>query len=166
MKKASCVFLFILIGLCVLGFKYEEYHRFSLDTYYPLSSNRGLATIELEMEMGIHKDFKLILEEIFKNPPRQGLVPIFLEDTQINSMTLDSKTMIVNIDISREFIEYNMGSSLEYERLRGIVNTIGKFYNIDNISISIEGDPYESGHFMLRSGESFNVNFENTIEIN
>lgn len=166
MKKASCVFLFLLIALSVLGFKYEDRHVFSIDTYYPLSNNSGLGSIELEIEMGIDNDFKLTLEEIFKNPPRQGLVPIFSKDTQINSMAFDPKTMILNIDISREFIEYNMGSSLEYERLRGIVNTVGKFYNIDKISISIEGAPYESGHFILRSGESFNVNFENIIKIN
>lgn len=166
MKKASCVFLFLLIAVSVMGFKYEEYHRFSLDTYYPLSNNRGLATIELEVEMRIDNDFKLILEDIFKNPPGQGLVPVFLKDTKINSMAFDPKTMTVNIDISDDFIEYNMGSSLEYERLRGIVNTIGKFYNVDNISISIEGVPYESGHFILRPGEFFNVNFEDTTTIN
>ena len=165
MKKLLCIFLILLSLISASGFKYDNSRVFSIESYYPLSSNIGLGFVDLEIEMELYDDFRLVLEAIFKNPPTKDLVPVMLEDTQINNMSFDPRTMILNIDISKEFLEYNMGSTLEYERLRGMVNTLGKFYNVNRVSISVEGVPYESGHFMLRPGEFFNVNFEDTIKI-
>lgn len=163
MKKGLCIFLFLMMSISVLGCKYEDSNIFIMDTYYPLKDNSGLGSLSLEIKMGFDDDFKLILEDIFKNPPKEDLGPIMLKHTRINSMSFDPKTSILNMDISKEFIECNMGSTLEHGRLRGIVNTIGKFYNMNKISISIEGMPYESGHFMLRQGEYFSVNLEDII---
>ena len=58
-----------------------------------------------------------------------------------------------------------MGSALETEILKSIVNTMGKFYDVENVFISIDGKPYESGHYSLKEKESFKVDTEGIEEI-
>ncbi len=60
----------------------------------------------------------------------------------------------------------NAGSSLETEILKSIVNTLGKFYDVEKVYITIEGAPYESGHFGIKPGESFQVDDSNIEEFN
>lgn len=166
MKKLLCIFLFIFISINTLGFKSQDSYIFVMETYYPLHEDIGCGYLELEVEMNGDDDFLPILEDIFKNPPSEGLIPSMPKKAHINSMSFDLRSRILNIDFSKEFLDYTFGSSLEYDSLRSIVNTLGEFYNIDKVSISIEGKLYESGHFALRPGEYFEVNLKDAIKIN
>ena len=58
----------------------------------------------------------------------------------------------------------NAGSSFEDMLLRCITNTFGLYYQKDNVIITIEGKPYESGHFKLEPGESYKVKIDDVKE--
>ena len=84
----------------------------------------------------------------------------------INSIKLDKNSWTLRVDFSEELIsKSNFGSALETEVLKSIVNTLGKFYDVENVFITVEDKPYESGHYLLREGESFKVNMENIEEV-
>jgi hypothetical protein len=55
----------------------------------------------------------------------------------------------------------NSGTGLESMIIQSIVNSLGDYYNTDKVYISINGKPYESGHFALKAGECFYVNYKN-----
>jgi hypothetical protein len=58
----------------------------------------------------------------------------------------------------------NAGSGYEAMILQCITNTLGNYYNTDQVYITIEGKPYESGHIVMKKGETFKVNYDNVIK--
>ena len=45
-----------------------------------------------------------------------------------------------------------------------IVNTLARFYDVDGISITIDGRAYESGHFYFKEDEILDINIEGIKE--
>ena len=69
--------------------------------------------------------------------------------------------MIVYIDFSKEFIdEMNAGAGYEGLILQSITNTMGSYYVVDEVYITVEGKPYESGHILLKKDETLKVNMD------
>ena len=47
----------------------------------------------------------------------------------------------------------NAGSGYEVMILQKLGNTFAKYYNANGIILTIEGEPYESGHILMREGK-------------
>jgi len=60
----------------------------------------------------------------------------------------------------------NAGSGYEAALLRSIVNMVGHAYGVNNVLVTLDGDPYESGHIALAPGESFMVDYQGVIVVN
>jgi spore germination protein GerM len=54
----------------------------------------------------------------------------------------------------------NAGAAYESLILQSITNTLGNFYGVDEVYIMVEGKPYESGHILLKKGETLKVNMD------
>lgn len=103
---------------------------------------------------------KAIKEKVIKNEE----LPLMGINTKINSMYL-GKDMIVYVDFSKEFIdEMNAGAAYESRILQSITNTLGNYYSVDEVYIMVEGKPYESGHILLKKGETLKVNMDLVVE--
>ncbi|HWQ42407.1 MAG TPA: GerMN domain-containing protein, partial [Desulfosporosinus sp.] len=77
-----------------------------------------------------------------------------------------NKDNSVYIDFSKELLsEMNAGSGYESLILQSITNTIGTYYGVDKVSITIEGNPYVSGHVAMKKGELFTVDLTNSVEL-
>lgn len=86
-------------------------------------------------------------------------------NVKIKSLYLN-KDNIVYIDLTKELVsEMNAGSGYESMILQSITNTIGSYYGVDKVYITIEGNPYSSGHFVMKNGEYFKVNTKNIVEL-
>ena len=84
-------------------------------------------------------------------------LPLISANTTINSISL-SKDNIVYIDFSAEFVtDMNAGSGYEVLILQSVVNTLGYFYNSNEVAITLDGKAYESGHILLEKGETWEV---------
>ncbi len=59
----------------------------------------------------------------------------------------------------------NAGAYYESMILQSITNTLGMYYGIEKIYITVDGNPYESGHIQKNEGEPFTINFENVKPI-
>ena len=135
--------------------------------YYSLYEDIKTVYISRDISFNTNDNIKDILEYNFKNPPSEKLIKLISENTKINSLTLERGNGIVRIDFSKELtIEMNAGSGLEYEILKSITNTLGDFYGVDKVYISIDGVPYASGHFEMREDEFFEVDKEDIEEFN
>lgn len=87
--------------------------------------------------------------------------------TVIHSVHLQPDRGIVAIDFSRSLVtDMNAGSGYEAALLRSIVNAVGHAYDVPNVLVTLDGDPYESGHIALAPGESFMVDYQGVIVVN
>ena len=135
-------------------------------SYYPTAKDIGTAYVEQNIKFGTNDNIEEILEKLFKNPPSDKLISPISKETKINGIHLDRESWVLEVDFSKEFADnLNTGSAFEVEMLKSIVNTLGKFYDVDKVYITVEGVPYESGHFSIREGEYFIVDTTELIEI-
>ncbi|MBU5312561.1 GerMN domain-containing protein [Tissierella carlieri] len=142
-------------------------HEMEILSYYPTSEDIGTAYIEQDMEFGTNDSIEEILANIMKNPPSSKLISPISKNTNINKIHLNRESWTLEVDFSKELlIDMNAGSSLELEILKSIVNTLGKFYDVEKVYITIEGSPYESGHIGIKPGESFSVDDVDVKEFN
>jgi hypothetical protein len=103
---------------------------------------------------------KIKLEEAVKDIKNENDRPLISTNTRINSLYL-SKDNIVNVDFSKELItEMNAGAGYEVLILQSITNTLGDYYGAKEVYITIDGNPYESGHILMKKGETFKVNYD------
>jgi hypothetical protein len=57
----------------------------------------------------------------------------------------------------------NAGAGYELLILQSITNTLGNYYGAQKVYITMEGKPYESGHILMKKGETFKVNMDKVI---
>lgn len=126
--------------------------------YYPTIDGRNSAYVNREIEFETNGNITDILEYNMKNPQYDELLAVIAEDTDINSIVLDKGKEIVRIDFSNE-IAADVDTEMEIEILKSIVNTIGSFYKVENVHISINGEPYSSESFMLGEDDFFSVDY-------
>ena len=127
-------------------------------SFYPTAKDISTAYVIQGIEFATNDNIEEILENIMKNPPNEKLLPTISIDTKINRIDLDRESWTLKVDFSKELLEdMNAGSSLEMEILKSITNTLGKFYDVEKVYLSIDDKPYESGHFGIKAGEYFSV---------
>lgn len=132
--------------------------KMNIRFYYPTLNGMNSAYVNREVEFETNGDIRDILEYNMKNPQYEELMPVITENTDINSIELDKEKEIVRIDFSPELIA-DMDLAMEIEMLKSIVNTLGSFYRVENVYISVDGEPYSSDNFILREDEFFSVDY-------
>ncbi len=143
----------------------ESSLEFDIDVFYPLNSDIDTVYVKDRLDFQTNQNLERILEHVMKNPPSDKLMPVMPKSAGINSIKLDKNSWILRVDLKEEFItDSNMGSALETEILKSMVNTLGRFYDVENVYISVDGKPYESGHYSLKEQESFKVDIEGIKE--
>lgn len=140
----------------------------SIQVYYPTVTKTGY-------DIGyVKKDFSLKtnelpngkIEEYFKTSPKENYNKLMSDNTKINKLSVDQEKGIVTADFSKELVsEMNAGSGTEAYILRSITNTLGSYYGVDKVYITLDGAPYSSGHIEMKQGETFKVDFKDINEL-
>jgi hypothetical protein len=122
--------------------------------YFP-DFNDGIAYVDLSIDFHTGDDAAAKFETEFKNVAADsGLARVMKEGSSIRSITLDTNTNVVTVDLTKEFItEMNAGTSYEGRILECVADTLGGYFLTDKVQITIEGGPYESGHFLFNPGD-------------
>ncbi len=112
------------------------------------------------------EDSENVLEKLLKKEATDDTyLPLLGPNVEINDIYLD-KEGIVNVDFSTDFVkEMNAGAGYESLILQSIVNTLGDYYGASQVSITLGGKLYESGHILMKEGETFRVNFDDVTYI-
>lgn len=134
--------------------------------YYPDYENDRLAYIDQTVELFTNDDITPKLENQMKNvPENSGLTPVIPTGAKILGIDFNRASRVVTIDFSKEFITgMNAGSGLEGMILTSVANTIGGYYQTEQVAITIEGGPYESGHFLFMPGDMVPLDTANAVE--
>jgi len=133
--------------------------------YYPNVIEDKLYFVNKKLFFKTNDITKSILEKAFKELPKGNLGKVLGPNAKIKSLYLNQDN-IVYVDLNKEFLsEMNAGSGYEGMILQSITNTLGTYYGVDKVYITIEGSPYTSGHILMKKGETFKVNFKNSVEL-
>ena len=131
----------------------------NINIYYPNIEENILNSMHMEVSFNTNDNTKDVIEKNIKDIAAKS--QILSTNAKINSLYLNENGMVY-VDFSKEFIsEMNAGSAYEAMILQSITNTIGMYYGVEEVYITIDGKPYESGHILMKEGEAFKVNFEN-----
>lgn len=145
----------------------QQQQELDIVTYYPTLNDIGTAFVNQSIEFATNDSIENILEDLMKNSPSNMLIPPISKNTKINKIHLNRESWTLEVDFSRELLtDMNAGSSLEVEILKSIVNTLGKFYDVEKVYLTVEDKPYESGHLGININEYFTVDTTDTKEFN
>ncbi|MCB2293610.1 GerMN domain-containing protein [Clostridium algoriphilum] len=130
--------------------------------YYPNGNDSMNYITEKKLSFDTNDITRKIFEKKFKEVPNENVGRLISPNTTIKSLYLN-KDNIVYVDFSKEFTqEMNAGSGYESQILQCITNTLGDYYMVKKVYITVEGKPYSSGHILKNKGEAFIVDYKNT----
>ena len=139
---------------------FEQTIRF----YYPNVNEDVIYLVEKQLLFNTNDIIKIELVDAIKDIKKDNLDQVLSSNTKINSLYLN-KDNVVYVDFTKELIsEMNAGSGYETLILQCITNTLGDYYGVKEVYITVEGKPYESGHYSMKIGEAFQVDMENVVE--
>lgn len=131
----------------------------SITLYYPDVDGVTLNTIDVQISFNTNDEPKDIIE---KNIKDLSIFEILSATTKINDLYFNEEENSVHIDLSKEFVtDMNAGAGFEAMILQSITNTLGTYYGVQNVYITIDGGPYESGHIIIEKGEPYKVDLKN-----
>lgn len=133
-------------------------------TFYPDANVMGLETTEVNVAFNTNDVTRDTLTDLFKQIPNVEYGRLIPDTARINSLYLNDDGRVY-VDFNRALVtDMNAGSSGEGLILQGIVNTIGTYYNVEEVVLTVDGKPYESGHFAFAEGEGMRVKMDDVNE--
>lgn len=138
----------------------------TMNFYYPQFNNDRIVYMERDVDIKTNEDMKFKFQKELKIIPETGgLAKTLTKNTKVLGIKVDEDKGIVTVDLSSDFIqEMNAGSGFELMLLDSIVNTFGNYYLKGKVIITIEGKPYESGHVLMKPGETFTVKSDEKVK--
>ncbi|MCB2288259.1 GerMN domain-containing protein [Clostridium sp. CS001] len=129
--------------------------------YYPNGDDGFNYITNKQISFNTNDITRETLEKSFKEVTGNELGKVLSPNAKIKSLYLNQDN-IVYIDFSGEFTkEMNAGSGYESQILQCVTNTIGDYYKVQKVYITVEGEPYSSGHIAMKKGEAFMVDYTN-----
>lgn len=91
-------------------------------------------------------------EQVFKSLQNLGVIP---KDAKMNSFDITEADGVETgiLDVSKEFVNTNLGSSAESLMLDAVAQTFIENFDVEQIQITVDGGDYESGHIVLGKGD-------------
>jgi hypothetical protein len=133
--------------------------------YYPYFEKEKIAYIDKDINLKTNDTIVEVLETHMKEKLNDNLSYVLSRNVTIKKLSLDVAKNQVNIDFSKELVtEMNAGAGFEGMLLDSIVDTLGNYYGADKVYITMDGEPYTSGHIAMGKGEPFYVEYEKTIQ--
>lgn len=143
----------------------EQPYVHQIRFFYPDFENERIVATNKEVSMNTNDETKKVLAKAYKDVPGD-LVSVLSPSTVLNSFYLN-KDGRVYADFTRQLIdEMNAGAFLETQILQSLVNTLGTYFGVEEVSLTVEGRPYQSGHVALERGEFFKVRLDDVVEEN
>lgn len=117
-----------------------------------------LQAINTPIELYTNEPIRVALTEVLRGQAEgYDSLALIAESTEINYMYLGDDG-IAYADFSVELInDMNAGSGIESLIVQALVNTIGGYYNVEEVSLTVDDEPYSSGHLHREEGETWPV---------
>ena len=147
--------------------KIEENASFvqNVDFFYPNIDDERYYYKTRQISFKTNDVTRKVLAAAYKEPVSGNLGKVLSAKAEINSLYLNRNGRVY-IDMNKAFLtEMNAGALYEGMILQSIANTVGRYYNVENILLTVENQPYESGHIAFQKGQSIHVKAEGAARI-
>lgn len=140
------------------GVKLEQRVAF----YFPQLDLGTYLKVEKVLSFGTNEVTRTVLQKAYLEAydslvAAAGAGPVLTQGTRINSLYRNGAGA-VRLDLNQAFLaEMNAGSAYEGMILQALVRTFGEYYGTDRLGLTIDGGPYESGHFYFPVGEYLSI---------
>lgn len=115
----------------------------TIKVYYPYNHN-GYVYLKRKASFKTNDELKDVFEKFFKSSPGMGIVRLISDKTEIKKLYLNTIEHKVVVDFNFEFKKYlDSVPSNEGEIVQSIVDTLGDYYNVDKVYITVDGDEYD-----------------------
>lgn len=132
--------------------------------YYPDIEDSRIYYKEKEVAYHTNDSTGKILEEAYKGSVNETLGTVLTANAAIKSLTIEGENQ-VRLDLNAAFLsEMNAGAAYEDMILQCIADTFGNYYHSENVILTIEGKPYESGHIKMEKNQAIPVKLEGITE--
>lgn len=131
----------------------------SIEVYYPQVTETDYAIYKERkvLEISTNDITKSKIVELMRTKSALTGASLLTEGTTINSLYLNDDGMLY-VDFNEKLVEeMNAGSGYEQVILSSIVNTLGQYYGVEKVYLTINNQPYKSGHIIKNKGEAFSV---------
>lgn len=133
--------------------------------YYPEYNKNLIVYRKIKISLKTNEQIKDYFEKYFKEKPAADASVVLSKKTKINKLYLNRDENKVYADFSADLAaDMNLGGA-ETMTMQAIANTLGGYYNVDKVHITVNGKNYESGHIVVNEKNPVKVNLENNIEI-
>ncbi|NLC66004.1 MAG: hypothetical protein GX752_03550 [Clostridium sp.] len=137
----------------------------TLNFYYPNGNADRIFLYKKELDFKTNDIPRKLIEELYKEYPND-VGPVLTKNSKINHLYLNNDGRAY-IDLSKEFVnEMNAGSGVEAMILQSLANTVGDYFGVSKVMLTIENEPYESGHILLEKFEAIEVNYDGIVDKN
>lgn len=134
--------------------------------YYPEYNKNLIVYKKIKLSLKTNEQVKNYFEKYFKEKPAADAAAVISGKTKINKLYLNRNENKVYVDFSKDFVNgMKLGSGPETMMLQAIANTLGDYYNVDKVQLTVEGKNYESGHIILDAKSPLKINLKGTVEI-
>ncbi|WP_208558611.1 GerMN domain-containing protein [Marinilactibacillus kalidii] len=121
----------------------------------------ALTTKDASLVLSTNDPARLQLTEILNGETDDMTIPTLTDNAMINYLYLGND-QIVHVDFSEELVtEMNAGAGIESLLIQSLVNTIGSLYQVDEVLLTVEDQPYASGHLSFEEGQTMSVDLSN-----
>lgn len=135
-----------------------------VQAFYPDANVMGLEMAEVNVSFNTNDVTRKTLTDLFKQIPDVEYGRLIPDSATINSLYINEDGRVY-VDFNAALVtDMNAGSSGESLLLQGIVNTIGNYYGVEEIILTVDNEPYESGHFSFDKDEVMRVDMGDVIE--
>ncbi|MGL5348356.1 MAG: GerMN domain-containing protein [Peptostreptococcaceae bacterium] len=116
-----------------------------------ISDSQGENLIDKEVNIK-----EVAANSLFNELKFHNVIP---KDTKLNSFDkfIDNNENIGIINFSKEFYDFNLGSSGEVLMLNSIAKTYLENLNLDKFKILVDGEEYQSGHILYEKEDYFTL---------
>lgn len=91
-------------------------------------------------------------KQVFESLQNLGVIP---KDAKMNSFDITEADGVETgvLDVSKAFVNSNLGSSAESLMLDAVAQTFIENFDVEQLQITVDGGDYESGHIVLGKGD-------------
>lgn len=141
----------------------EKPYEHQISFYYPDFEKDDMVVTQKPVPMKTNEETKKAIEKAYKEVP-EGLTSVLSPRALMNSLYLNDDGRVY-ADFTFALIdEMNAGAYLEAQIIQSLVNTLGTYYGVKEVYLTVDGNPYQSGHIALQRGEFFKVKTEGSVE--
>lgn len=133
--------------------------------YYPGAEGDEMYFLEKELRFYTNDSATDVYEAAYRQEPGGAAGPVFSPGTRINSLARAEDGTVL-LDLNGAFLsEMNAGSQYEATLLQCVASTFGQLYQAERLLLTIDGQPYASGHINLGEGETLPVEYDEGVAL-